>query len=92
MLEGDGWEKNELANDKVSLLAGGGGSIQSVLMRWGWKFDFGAFLGKHNKQAVEATINPVIEHLKKQGVTTFAATGYCFGVSPPAAPSVLQIV
>lgn len=42
-------------------------------------FDFVAWLAKHGPEQVRPPIDEVVDALKKEGVTIFAATGYCFG-------------
>ncbi|KAJ9102624.1 hypothetical protein QFC19_004733 [Naganishia cerealis] len=44
-------------------------------------FDFPAWLANHGEEAVHAVLDPVMDGLKEEGVTKFAAVGYCFGVS-----------
>ncbi|KAF5360037.1 hypothetical protein D9758_007640 [Tetrapyrgos nigripes] len=45
----------------------------------GGKFDLMAWLGKHGQDVTRPPLDKVIEGLKGQGVSKFAATGYCFG-------------
>lgn len=46
---------------------------------YGRKDYLGPFIGRHGKEKTEAQINPVMDALRAQGVTHFAAVGYCFG-------------
>jgi hypothetical protein len=39
------------------------------------------WLAKHGEEAVHSVLDPVMDGLKEEGVTKFAAVGYCFGVS-----------
>lgn len=50
-------------------------SIISIFLQ----YDFRPFLSKHPLERSMKPINALIEALKEQGVTRFAATGYCFG-------------
>ena len=43
------------------------------------QYDFRPFGSKHPLERSTKPINTLIEALKEQGVTRFAATGYCFG-------------
>ena len=38
-----------------------------------------AWLGKHGSDVTRPPLDAVIAALKEQGITSFAATGYCFG-------------
>jgi dienelactone hydrolase len=38
-----------------------------------------AWIGKHGQDVTRPLLDKVIEGLKGQGVSKFAATGYCFG-------------
>jgi dienelactone hydrolase len=38
-----------------------------------------AWLGKHNAEFTQPIIDAVLDGLRAEGVTTFGATGYCFG-------------
>ncbi|KAK7462815.1 hypothetical protein VKT23_007394 [Stygiomarasmius scandens] len=42
-------------------------------------FNLVEWVGKHNQRVVRPLIDKVITALKEEGVTQFAATGYCFG-------------
>ncbi|KAK4054045.1 hypothetical protein OIO90_003690 [Microbotryomycetes sp. JL221] len=42
-------------------------------------FDLGKWIGKHGADVTRPHIDNVTKALKEQGVTTFAASGYCFG-------------
>jgi hypothetical protein len=42
------------------------------------KFDIFAWVGKHKDHALPIT-ESVMDALKEKGITTFGATGYCFG-------------
>ncbi|THV04734.1 alpha/beta-hydrolase [Dendrothele bispora CBS 962.96] len=42
-------------------------------------FDWMVWLGKHNQEVTRPLINNVVAALKEEGITQFAATGYCFG-------------
>ncbi|KAF8552883.1 alpha/beta-hydrolase [Imleria badia] len=42
-------------------------------------FDLLGWLAKHGQEVTRASLDKVITALKEQGVTQFAATGYCFG-------------
>lgn len=42
-------------------------------------FDFMKWLGSHGKEQTRPAIDKIMSALKDQGVTAFAATGYCFG-------------
>ncbi|OSD04870.1 alpha/beta-hydrolase [Trametes coccinea BRFM310] len=46
------------------------------------KVDFGAWLAKHGMDRVVGIIRTVIDALKAEGVTKFAAVGFCFGARP----------
>lgn len=39
------------------------------------------WLANHGEEAVHSVLDPVMDGLKEEGVTKFAAVGYCFGVS-----------
>lgn len=41
------------------------------------------WLAKHGEEATHAALDPVIDGLQEQGVSKFAAVGYCFGVRIP---------
>ncbi|KAJ9127654.1 hypothetical protein QFC24_001064 [Naganishia onofrii] len=43
------------------------------------KFDLMGWLAKHGEEAVHSVLDPVMDGLKEEGVTKFAAVGYCFG-------------
>jgi dienelactone hydrolase len=43
------------------------------------EFDLGAWFGKHGADTVRPPLDKVIAALKAKGITSFAATGYCFG-------------
>jgi len=43
------------------------------------KFDLMGWLSKHGSDVTRPLLDKVIAGLKEQGITTFAATGYCFG-------------
>ncbi|KAI0653150.1 alpha/beta-hydrolase [Cubamyces menziesii] len=45
-------------------------------------FDFATWLGKHNAERVAGITRDVISALKAEGVTSFAAIGFCFGARP----------
>ncbi|KAK7054306.1 hypothetical protein VNI00_003499 [Paramarasmius palmivorus] len=45
----------------------------------GSDFDLAAWLAKHGKEQTEPPLLAAIDGLKKQGITAFGATGYCFG-------------
>lgn len=45
-------------------------------------WDLGAWLSKHSIKDITPILDSVIQALRDQGVTTFAATGYCYGGSP----------
>ncbi|KAG8215081.1 hypothetical protein J3R82DRAFT_8502 [Butyriboletus roseoflavus] len=47
------------------------------------KFDLPSWLAKHGKDTTRPLLDKVIAALKEQGVTQFAATGYCFGGESP---------
>ena len=42
-------------------------------------FDFPTWIGKHNDATTLPILDKVIDALKKDGVTSLGATGYCFG-------------
>ena len=42
-------------------------------------FDFAKWLPNHTQDKTQPAIDKVVEALKSEGVTEFAATGYCFG-------------
>jgi len=42
-------------------------------------FDFATWIGKHGAEQTRPLVDKVIAALKEEGVTTFGATGYCFG-------------
>ncbi|CDO69655.1 hypothetical protein BN946_scf184851.g43 [Trametes cinnabarina] len=46
------------------------------------KVDFGAWLAKHGADHVAGIVRTVIDALKAEGVTKFAAIGFCFGARP----------
>lgn len=43
------------------------------------KFDLAAWFVNHGEAQTRPTLNRAIAGLIEQGVTEFAATGYCFG-------------
>ena len=45
----------------------------------GATFDFMGWLGRHTTERAAAIVRAVIEALKTEGVTKFAALGYCYG-------------
>lgn len=48
------------------------------------KFDLMAWIGKHTAAETQPQVDNVIKGLKAEGVTTFAATGYCTIFSLPS--------
>lgn len=44
------------------------------------QFDLMGWLAKHGEEATHAALDPVLDGLKEEGVSKFAAVGYCFGV------------
>ncbi|KAJ9110746.1 hypothetical protein QFC20_002787 [Naganishia adeliensis] len=42
-------------------------------------FDLPAWLANHGEEATHAALDPVMDGLKEEGVSKFAAVGYCFG-------------
>ena len=42
-------------------------------------FNFADWLPNHTQEKTRPTVDKVVEALKSEGVTDFAATGYCFG-------------
>lgn len=48
-------------------------------MTSGISFDFEKWRSNHTQAHTRPTLDKVIDALKKEGVTTFGATGYCFG-------------
>jgi len=83
----------------------GGDPIPKDALSPGATFDLMGWLGKHGQSVTRPHIDKVVAALKAQGVTTFAATGYCFGgryvfdlaidnvlkVAATSHPSLLQI-
>lgn len=45
------------------------------------QFDRAAWMERHNPKAIQEVIDDVVAALKENGITTFAAVGYCFGGS-----------
>ncbi|TBU22617.1 alpha/beta-hydrolase [Dichomitus squalens] len=45
----------------------------------GVTFDFGAWISRHPPSRANTIVRSVIDALKAEGVTKFAATGYCYG-------------
>jgi dienelactone hydrolase len=43
------------------------------------QFDFMPWVGRHNPQITLPITQKVVAALKAEGVTTFGATGYCYG-------------
>ncbi|RDB15818.1 Protein AIM2 [Hypsizygus marmoreus] len=56
-----------------------GDPIPPEALNPGSNFDFMAWLPHHSAAQVRPLIDKVIAALKEEGVTTFAAVGYCFG-------------
>lgn len=48
-------------------------------MQQGSSWDFKKWLPNHGPEQTRPPLDKVIKALKEQGVTKFAATGYCFG-------------
>ncbi|KAF7298817.1 Dienelactone hydrolase endo-1,3,1,4-beta-D-glucanase [Mycena indigotica] len=42
-------------------------------------FDFMSWLGQHGREVTRPIIDKVVKALKEEGITKFAAPGYCFG-------------
>jgi dienelactone hydrolase len=42
-------------------------------------FDLMGWIGRHGKDVTRAPLDKVIAGLKAQGITSFAANGFCFG-------------
>ncbi|KAF8903494.1 dienelactone hydrolase endo-1,3,1,4-beta-D-glucanase [Gymnopilus junonius] len=57
----------------------------------GSTFDLQAWVAKHGAENTRPPLDKVIAALKEEGVTTFGATGYCFGASVVAHPSLLKV-
>ncbi|KAF9244119.1 dienelactone hydrolase [Melanogaster broomeanus] len=55
-----------------------GDAIPSEVMNLG-TFDLGTWFKSHGSEQTRPPLDKVIAALKEQGVTDFAATGYCFG-------------
>ncbi|TDL26717.1 alpha/beta-hydrolase [Rickenella mellea] len=45
----------------------------------GSNFDLNSWLGKHGADKTRPPLDKVVNALKEKGITTFGATGYCFG-------------
>jgi dienelactone hydrolase len=52
--------------------------LKTVLVQSG-TFNFEQWKGSHQPEHTRPTLDKVIDALKEQGVTSFAAVGYCFG-------------
>jgi dienelactone hydrolase len=51
------------------------------------QFDLMGWLSHHGEEATHAALDPVLDGLKEEGVSKFAAVGYCFGVRTGDTPS-----
>ena len=54
-------------------------SLEVLLNETSNSFDFPTWIGKHNDATTLPILEKVMDALKKDGVTSFGATGYCFG-------------
>ncbi|KAG9309440.1 alpha/beta-hydrolase [Chiua virens] len=57
----------------------GGDNLAPDALNPSAKFDLMGWLSKHGQDVTRPIIDKVINALKSQGITQFAATGYCFG-------------
>ena len=49
------------------------------------------WLSHHGEEATHAALDPVMDGLKEEGVSKFAAVGYCFGVRTGVTYSALRL-
>ncbi|KAJ7610159.1 dienelactone hydrolase [Roridomyces roridus] len=56
-----------------------GDGVPLDVMTSGVPFDVPAWIGRHSADVTRPVLDKVIDALKAEGVTSFAAVGYCFG-------------